>query len=124
MNIRSKITLIFTLLTGSLLTVAFVVIYIFSDRYTKNEFYQRLNERASIIGEAHFEEDEVSAQVYEEVLKRYQQILPSEKELIFRVDTLNKEITENIEIHFPDEFIINIFEKRKASIANEGTYSR
>lgn len=114
MKIRNKITLIFTLLTGSLLAGVFVFIYLFSNRYTENEFYQRLIERANIIGQSYLEKDEVSAKVYEEILKKHYQILPDEKENIFRVNISGHVIEENIQEQFPDEFIERIFQNKLA----------
>lgn len=122
MKIRNKITLIFILLTGSLLAGVFIFIYLFSNRYTENEFYQRLNERANIIGQSYLEKDEVSSKVYEQILKKHYQVLPSEEEAVFKINVLNRTIEDSLSEKFPDEFIAQVFQKKRAQLKRNNTY--
>ncbi|GET22982.1 ATP-binding protein [Prolixibacter denitrificans] len=115
MKIRNKITLIFTLLAGSVLLVIMVFIYIFSDRYTDYEFYQRLSERANIIAGIHFEKDEVSSEMYAEIQEKYLHKLSEEKETIIPTDSMKRLINnQHIPRNFSPSFLVEILSKKHA----------
>ncbi len=124
MNIHNKITLIFLVLTGSLMSVVFVIIYFFSNNYTDSEFFDRLNDRANIVAQIHLEKDELSAQLYDEIRKKYGQSLPNEKEVIFRISDIEHPTLpeESIRKDLPFEFFYDLFQKKSASLKNETTY--
>lgn len=117
MKIRNRITLIFTLLTGSLLIVAFLFIYYFSIRYTNNEFYERLRERTNIVAQSRLEKDELSSRIYEEIRKQHFQILPDEQEAVIKVDVSGRRIIDkNSPPGFPEHFLNDIFERHHAEL--------
>lgn len=97
-------------LTGCLLLVIFVIIYFFSHRYTEQEFYERLQERATISAQATLEKDELSASIYNEIRGKHLQILPDEQERIFRVNINRQEILKEYEGRLPESFFQEIFE--------------
>ena len=115
MKIRNKITLIFTLLAGSVLLVVMVFIYVFSDRYTDYEFYQRLIERANIIAGDHFEKDEVSEEVYTEIQEKYFRKLSEEKETIIQKDSIKNLVNEEkLPGNFSPSFVSEILTQKYA----------
>lgn len=122
MKIRDKITLIFSLLTGSLLLFFFVFIYYFSYRYTESEFYRRLRERANIAAQTYLEEDELSVNIYNELRRKHLQILPEENEMIFQVDIEKQEVLKGPEEHFPPVFFDRIFSRDHAQFFADGLY--
>lgn len=124
MNIHNKITLIFLVLTVSLMSVVFVIIYFFSNNYTDSEFFDRLNDRANIVAQIHLEKDELSAQLYDEIRKKYGQSLPNEKEMIFRIKDIEHPTLpeESIRKDLPFDFFYDLFEKKSASLKKETTY--
>lgn len=117
MKIRNKITLVFILLVGSLLLSVFLLVYYFSYRYTVTDFYQRLQQRANIVAQSYLEKDEVSGQVYEEILKKHWQVLPDEQEYIFQVN-IGKRIVlkKDSKSTFPTLFFEEIFSKEQAQL--------
>jgi signal transduction histidine kinase len=120
MKIQKKITLIFVLLTGSLLVFVFGFIYFFSYRFTRQEFYQQLNDRASIIGRSYLEKDELSPNAYDEIVKRHWQKLPGEDEALIRIDTANEEISESDTLErIPEHFFDKISEKNHIRFFDE-----
>ncbi len=121
MQLRTKITGIFILLTGLFQIVIFVLIYFFSQEYTENEFYLRLSQRATIAAKAYLEKDEVTIEIYEDIRIRHLQTLPDEKEVIYPVDAQNKIILVPFKDDLPKSFYKKIFDKKYAEI-KQGDY--
>jgi signal transduction histidine kinase len=123
MKMRNKITVIFVLLTASMLMCIFTVVYIFSFRYSESEFFERLAERSLIVGQSYFEEDELSASVYAEIRDKYLRRLPGERESIFEIDTARKVIIDGAPTEgFPPRFFETIFAHRYAQGKSENLY--
>ena len=145
MKIRNKIALIFTLITASLLLIAFILIFYFAHLYTENDFYQRLKERATIAAQALLEKDEMSSSIYDDIRKRHLQTLPQEQEQIVsisrieesaRADSLKeqpnvlvfqrliKELSKGDEYlnQFPSSFFERIISKEYAQAKKHDTY--
>ena len=70
--------------------MAFVLIFYFANLYTKNDFYQRLKERATIAAQASLEKDEMSLNIYDDIRKRHLQTLPQEKEHIISMSQMEE----------------------------------
>lgn len=121
MQLRTKITAIFILLTSLFQIAIFVLIYYFSKTYTESEFYLRLSQRATIAAEAYLEEDEMNIDIYEDIRIRHLQTLPNEKEVIFPVDTDKKTALGDFDKTLPDSFFKKIFNKRYAEL-KQGEY--
>ncbi|QRR03720.1 HAMP domain-containing sensor histidine kinase [Dyadobacter sandarakinus] len=51
MNIKSRLTLLFTMLVGSIMALFCLSIYFFYDQYRENQFYSFLNERGQTIAQ-------------------------------------------------------------------------
>lgn len=83
MNIRNKITTLFTLLTGVIILMLSVFIYHFSKRSIDREFFHRLTVRGGIAAQAHYEEGVLGPIVYNEIRQKHLQRLPDEKEYFF-----------------------------------------
>lgn len=83
MNIRNKITTLFTLLTGVIILMLSVFIYHFSKRSIDREFFHRLTVRGGIAAQAHYEEGILGPVVYNEIRQKHLQRLPDEKEYFF-----------------------------------------
>jgi len=103
MQIRRKISIIFTALTSVVLIFSSLFIYFFSEYYTKNDFFTRLQEKAYLIADKYFEQDELSKQVYEKIMEKNSKSLPEAFEIVLDTknpklvrDSLNKIIPEQI----------------------------
>ena len=102
MKIRRKIALIFTALTIIVIFLAFAFIYYLSAKYTENDFYARLEEKATLAAWKNFEQDELSKQAYEKVIDNYLQSMPGAEEIILNMaepqlikDSLSKILPSN-----------------------------
>lgn len=108
MQLRTKITSIFIVLTSLFLTGIFIFIYHFSKRYTENEFYLRLKQRATIAAQTYLGKDELSIDIYEDIRRRHLQVLPEEKEVIYPVDAENKASILRLDNSLPESFFEDI----------------
>jgi signal transduction histidine kinase len=82
-EIRLRLTLQFTVLVGLLLLAVLGVNYYQAYRFARESFEERLKERAILVASIHLEQDEQHKNQFEEINKRYQQILPNESVSIF-----------------------------------------
>ena len=60
MKIRHKIALIYSLLTFSVLFCSFAFVYYLSKNYDRTDFYNHLSDKALIVAQKYFEEDELN----------------------------------------------------------------
>jgi len=111
MKIKTKLTLLFTLVIAILLLVLNIYIYSLSKSYASNDFFNWLRERAYATANVFLEEDEVSKKIFSDFQKKYLEKLPDE---IIRVyDSKNQPAFVRDSI--PPAFTISVIEKvRKA----------
>ncbi len=121
MKIRDKITLIFTLLTGSLLLIIFLAIYYFSHVYTKNEFFLKIEERTKVAAQVYLERDEMNADEYAKVQVNHLQILPDEHDLLIPVETIHAGKWSDT-LGLPSGFLEEILEDQYAQAKNGSRY--
>ncbi|MGB5819660.1 MAG: HAMP domain-containing sensor histidine kinase [Saonia sp.] len=121
MQLRTKITAIFILLTGLFQIAVFVLIYYFYKNNTENEFYLRLSQRATIAAQAYLEKDEMNVDIYEDIRIRHLQTLPNEKEVIYPVDSEKKEPLVNFDKTLPKSFFRTVFNDQYAEL-KQGEY--
>ncbi len=107
MKIKNKLALMYTVLTLTLLTVLCVSIYYRFEYFTRDNFFQRITERAFIVAKFHLDKDDVSTTIYESIIKEYLQILPLEKEYIFQINQNNFSIIQD-SLPIPESFIAEI----------------
>lgn len=85
-KIKYKIAIIYTVLTAAVLCIVSTCIYIVTSIHRKNEFFGRLQSRASIAAEFRFLQSEVDARLFEEISRKHSQALPEEREWVFNAD--------------------------------------
>jgi signal transduction histidine kinase len=83
MNIRTRLTLRFILLTAIIILMGSVLIYIFSADYREENFYNRLQNKANNTAKLLIEVDEVSAELLRKLEEDNPVSLPDEKIIIF-----------------------------------------
>jgi len=103
MELRRKTTLLFTTLSSVVILFSFTFIYLLSEDYTNRDFYARLQEKADFIAQKYFEKDELSKQVYDEIMEKNSLSLPEAHEIILDVknlelvtDSLNQILPKNL----------------------------
>ncbi|GEQ87033.1 two-component sensor histidine kinase [Patiriisocius marinistellae] len=116
MQLRTKITSIFIVLTSLFLTGIFILIYYNSKKYTESEFYLRLSQRATIAAQAYLEADELNIDIYDDIRIRHLQTLPNEKEIIYPVDGERKVPLVNLDVSLPMSFYEEIFSQEYAEL--------
>jgi len=82
MQIRTRLSIYFTIIVASLLIVFAVAVYYFSSSYRQKEFYERLTEKAKNYGKLIIEVDEVSEDLMK-IFDKNTAYLPSERILVF-----------------------------------------
>src|ERR1035437_7528393 len=86
MKIRTKISLIYTLLTSLVLVGTSIFIYYFSYKFAKDDFFIRLQEKADFVSQKYFEEDELSKKIYQEIIEKNSRIIPEAHEIVLNVN--------------------------------------
>ncbi|KYG79992.1 hypothetical protein AWW67_11860 [Roseivirga seohaensis] len=89
MRIRSKITLIFTLTTCTLLLATFVSIYYFAKVYSEKEFYDHLSRRAKIEADFFLKAEELDSLTFNEIQKEHLLHLTSETAYVVPKSDIN-----------------------------------
>lgn len=121
MQLRTKITSVFIVLTSLFLTGIFILVYYISKEYTESEFYLRLSQRATIAAQAYLEADELNIDIYDDIRIRHLQTLPNEKEVIYPVDAALKKPLVELDKSLPESFFRKIFTKEYAEL-KQGEY--
>ena len=89
MRIQLKTALLFTAVTAALILAISMGVYYFTSRYAFNDFQKRLELRAAISSRILFEQDPTSVDAFSELKQQYLEVLPQEKEYVFRADSVN-----------------------------------
>lgn len=122
MQIRTKITAIFILLTGLFQIAIFLLIYYFSRNYTESEFYLRLSQRASIAAQAYLEEDEVNIDIYDDIRIRHLQTLPEENEVIYPLNAEKQQPLTPFDETLPKSFFQKVYDTQYAEFKRDDFY--
>ena len=94
MTLRNRIALIFALANLTLLTLIFISIFVLTRRYTHTEFFDRLEDRATLAVQALLEKDEIAPQTLVELSRRRMRTLTKEQEFIISLDSLKIELSD------------------------------
>lgn len=78
MQIRTRLTLQFAGIFAVILLAFCLAVYYFTSLYRKNDFYERILNRAQVTAKMYLEADEVSTQEKQHNLRKYYQVLPYE----------------------------------------------
>ncbi|MEJ0054718.1 MAG: HAMP domain-containing sensor histidine kinase [Bacteroidota bacterium] len=99
MQIRSRLTLQFSLLVGSILLVSFVLIYYFAHQFNRQQFHQRLNDKAVTSANLLLRVEEVDSALLKTIDRAKRDVLYGENITVY--DQYDKEIyTNNDTIYF------------------------
>ncbi|OLY91139.1 Signal transduction histidine kinase [Cnuella takakiae] len=115
MKIQIKITLLFTLVCTFIVVVLCCAIYFFSYNRAFQDFYTRLELRATIAAKANLDTGQANTQAFEEIRKAYLQRLPNEQEHIIRRDTLEAFMRQPDGRLLPPEFYTAVLRDGGAS---------
>ncbi|GAC1426754.1 MAG: HAMP domain-containing sensor histidine kinase [Flavisolibacter sp.] len=111
MKIRDKLSLQFTLISTFLLLIVLTCIYLFTSEYRKNNFHERLLDRAMINAELFLAKDNLSEEKFREVQTKYPQSLP--EEIVHIYDEKNNPVFINVNAkQWPVEIIEGVRKKK------------
>lgn len=122
LNIRSRLSIQFTLIVFSILLLFIAFIYIFQSNYREQEFFSRLEARSLSIAKLLIEVEEIDQNLLKIIEKNNINSLPEETIIIY--DPENKEIyhsSEHSKIIISDELIEQIRSGKKVEL-QEGKY--
>jgi len=114
MKIQTKIALLFTAICTFIIVGLSIAVYHFAIRRAFQDFFTRLELRATIAARATLDEHSQSAIVFEQVRNEHLQRLPEEQEYIVKLDTLQK-LVDKGSIPVPKIFFQQIIDNRTAS---------
>src|ERR1035441_4724052 len=119
MRIRTKLTLIYTLIVALILLFLNFYIFYITKIFIKKEFYSRLEERALITAQMYLEQDEMAPARWEQIKIKYLQPIAGETSRMY--DSLNRPsfITDKEDNTFTTE-IINTTRQEKNIEYEEG----
>ena len=107
MKLKNKLSLQFTFLFAVVLFVVLFGIYMLENSRRKVSFYEKLEDRAMIVGEFYFREDNMTKENFKEVIKKFPQTLSNEIVSIYNDKYQPVFIKENT-VRWPKEIIENV----------------
>ncbi|MCO6477655.1 MAG: HAMP domain-containing histidine kinase [Phaeodactylibacter sp.] len=113
MTLKNKIAATFALITSCILIVVCCMIYYLFQQSARNDFFQRLNERAGIIATFLLEKDELNINAFSEIKEKYFQELPHEQEFLINLDNLPN--WDTLPAFVNGEFIESVEERQMVS---------
>lgn len=115
MKIQTKIALLFTVVCTLIIVALSIAIYYFANEKAFQDFYTRLELRATIAAKANLDTNNVSTAAFEQVRNEHLQRLPEEREYIVRIDSLQSQIKTGLHAKVPQVFFNDIIANKKAS---------
>jgi signal transduction histidine kinase len=108
MKIRNKIVITFTVLVSFVLLFSFTLVYYLSINYLKQDFYERVKEKANLTAWKYFEQDEMSPSMYAKMLESFIKSLPDAEEIV--LDTkYHKLVKDSLDKFLPKDLVQNLF---------------
>jgi signal transduction histidine kinase len=118
MKLKNKLSLQFTFLFAVVLFVVLFGIYMLENSRRKVSFYDKLEDRALIVGEFYFREDNMTKENFKEVIKKFPQTLSNEIVSIYNDKYQPVFIKENT-VRWPKELIQNVIANKKISFTKD-----
>jgi signal transduction histidine kinase len=120
MQIKNKLTLLFTFIVAVILLCINLYIYIFSRTYTRNNFFNQLKERAVVTATIFLESDEESSSIINSFQKKYLRTLPGEVIRIYNEKDEPAFIDSSHTFIFDSTLINEIRTKREYRLEKDG----
>ena len=118
MQIQTKTALLFTLACTSIIVALSIAVYFFANEKAFQDFYTRLELRATIASKASLDSDDKSSAAYEQIRNEHLQRLPEEREYIVRIDSLQTLARTGLNSNVPASFFNDIVTDKEASFRN------
>jgi len=112
MRIQTKTTLLFTILTATILLISSLTVYYFISSFAHRDFNKRLELRARLSAKNQFESDQSSTQAVNEIQREYLEELPDEHTFIVPVDPASKLPVGQVPQQLTPSFFQQVIEAR------------
>ncbi|OUJ72655.1 sensor histidine kinase [Hymenobacter crusticola] len=113
MTIRNRLTLLFLGLVGIILFGALSVTFLLHAQYTRQEFHQRLRDRAEVTGYVFLEQDELHESAFSNFRQRYLRTLNDEVLQIYDSHLNPRFIKEDARLHLSDSLLVRIIAEKE-----------
>jgi len=104
MKTQIKTALLFTGLTGGLMSLLCILVYYFATNFAFRDFNKRLELRAVIAAKVFLEQDESSTASFSEMKKKHLEVLPFQKEYFLKIDSATGKIHDDQGLPLPKSF--------------------
>jgi signal transduction histidine kinase len=118
MKIKYKLAFTYTGITAIVLMVLSLFVYYFFSAYTKDDFFNRLYDRAQVAAQIQLEKDELNSQIYEEIKKMHLQTLPLEQEYVLKLESMRPQ-DDSLLTALGAPFLNDIMEEGRAYTIHE-----
>lgn len=122
MNIKNRLTLLFTTIVAIIFTTILTAIYLISVRYSEASFYDRLHERAIIASKIFLEKDQIDKQRLVEFEQRFLETLSHEVLEIYDDNNIPTFIGKSEKLSLSEEELDRIRSLKNVNFQKEGRY--
>lgn len=122
MNIKNRLTLLFTAIVAIIFTTILTAIYLISVRYSEASFYDRLHERAIIASKIFLEKDQIDKQRLVEFEQRFLETLSHEVLEIYDDNNTPTFISKSEQFSLSKEELDRIRSLKSINFQKEGRY--
>lgn len=111
-----KTALLFTAITAALILAISMSVYYFTSRFAFNDFLKRLELRAAISSRILFEKDQTSVDAFNELRQQYLEVLPQEKEYVFKFDSITQQTLRQSGLPLSMSFVKEVEQKKGIAV--------
>jgi len=122
MKIQTKTALLFTALTGVILLLLGIFVYVLTSRFAATDFYKRLEIRAFIAARVKLERDETSVTAYDDIRKAHLEMLEGEKEYFIEVNDTQTMQAQPSDLKLPQHFYNQVVLRGVANYESGDTF--
>jgi signal transduction histidine kinase len=122
MKSQTKIALMFMIGCLSIITLFGISVFYFSTQYSFTDFYKRLEIRAIFNAKQALEPEATKASVFKELREQHLEILPDEKDYIYKITSGYQFSKEANELGIPLSFFEEIVSKGNSSYKKQNTF--
>jgi signal transduction histidine kinase len=119
MKVKNRLSLQFTFMFAILLGIVLLGIYLLEEKNTIESFYEKLDDRALIVGELYLAQDNMSPENFKKVIEKYPQTLSHEVTRIYN-DKFQPVFIKEDSVHWTKDIIQQVVEKKKVHFSANG----
>ncbi len=114
MKIQTKISLLFTLLTGSVIFLLSILVYVLATRFSVQDLYRHLDIRAVIAARSTLDKDVSNADLLRQIREDHLEPLPSEEDYFIKLNP-DKTFRQPEDVSLPEHYYREVIRNGKAT---------